>query len=221
MRQFLFLFYFALAGGGSSYAESQDEALQTLLETYQAEEGNIENLLHLDNAVNAAIIDKALTGLEGITLPAWGDGEIVIYEFSDYQCGYCRHMFPQVDEAVTSGQAQVKIIEFPILSELSHKAARYALAAQQQGKYAEFHKALMQGRQLSERTLADAIADNLDIVQAEEYIHSPEVEEQLQRNYQLATLLKVSGTPAFIINGQVIRGALRGDDWHKLLAKPQ
>ena len=66
-------------------------------------------------------------------------------EFFDYNCGYCKKAFVDVAQAIEKDK-QVKLVlkEFPILSKGSEEAARVALAAKMQGKYWEFHRAMLE-----------------------------------------------------------------------------
>lgn len=77
------------------------------------------------------------------------DGDVTVVEFFDYNCPYCRRVKPEI-EALLAEDPNVKLVyrEWPILGEGSVFAARAALAAREQGKYEEFHWALMgmQGR---------------------------------------------------------------------------
>ena len=72
------------------------------------------------------------------------DGDVTVVEFFDYNCPYCKQAAPEVD-ALLQADKNVRLVlrEWPILSEGSAFAARAALASRAQGKYAEFHEALM------------------------------------------------------------------------------
>ena len=70
-------------------------------------------------------------------------GTVTLVEFSDYACTYCRQSVADVD-ALIAANPDLKVVmrEYPILSPESVDAARMALAAAQQGKYAAFHDAM-------------------------------------------------------------------------------
>ena len=72
---------------------------------------------------------------------------ITIYEFSDYNCGYCKRIFIDL-QAVLAEQPDVRLVvkEFPILAETSVLAAKAAVAAQRQGQFRQFHIAMMTWR---------------------------------------------------------------------------
>ena len=68
-------------------------------------------------------------------------GSLVIYEFSDYNCGYCKRMFPTIQQLLANNDdIRLVIKEFPILSQSSLIAARAGVAAQKQGKFPAFHR---------------------------------------------------------------------------------
>lgn len=131
------------------------------------------------------------------------NGKITVVEFFDYQCQHCVEMTPVIDGLLKSNP-QVKVIfkEFPIRGPLSELASRAALAAKEQGKYVEFHKALMESKQepLTEDviyTLAKSVG--LDVDKLKAAMKSDAIDQQLKANYKLAQQLRLLGTPAFFI----------------------
>ena len=91
-------------------------------------------------------------------------------EFFDYNCGYCKRAFPDVMKMIEDDK-DLKLVmkEFPILGPGSVYAARAALASRKQGKYWEFHLALMAHEGQIDEAVADQIAEavGLDVEQAE------------------------------------------------------
>lgn len=141
------------------------------------------------------------------------EGDITVVEFMDYRCGYCRRAKDAVDQLLEQdGNIRFVVKEFPILGEPSVLASRFAVATQivaGDEAYGAVHDALMaldaepsEGvlRRLA-RTLgleADAIFDEMN---------SDEVTRRLNDTRQLAQHLQITGTPGFIIGGQMLRGA--------------
>src|SRR5690606_24366252 len=73
------------------------------------------------------------------------NGSKVVVEFLDYQCGYCRAAHePSKQMVKADGDLKVILKDLPVLGPLSGVAARAAGAAKLQGKYVEFHNALME-----------------------------------------------------------------------------
>lgn len=137
------------------------------------------------------------------------EGDVTVVEFFDYNCPYCRRVMPEVD-ALVAQDPNVRLVyrEWPILGEGSVFAARAALAARQQGKYEEFHVAMMgmQGRAEEASVLRIARSVGLDIDQLRRDMDAPEVSEHIQTSMELTRALGFSGTPSFVIGDALIPG---------------
>lgn len=153
------------------------------------------------------------------------DGDIVLVEFSDYRCGYCKKAYPDV-QALLEKDGNIKLIvkEFPILGEASILAGRFAVATKLVAgneAYLKLHDELMQARgDVSEgslRRLANGLEIDADAVIAQ--MESDEVTAILARNYQLAQDLQISGTPAFVLGDQMLRGYVPYDAMVEIVAE--
>ena len=151
--------------------------------------------------------------------PAIGEGETLVAEFFDYSCGYCKRMFPAVVKAMEASKVRVVVKEFPILGPNSVLAAEYALAADRQGKYAEFHGKLMTapGRLSPEFLDATATEVGLNLEQLKADAKGPEVQAIIARNRQLARALQITGTPAFFVGETPLRGAVGEEQFMQLV----
>jgi protein-disulfide isomerase len=148
-------------------------------------------------------------------------GDVVVVEFFDYQCPYCIEVAPLIRDAVkTDGNIRLVMKEFPILGPDSMTAARMALASVKQGKYEEFHFALMAATGGLDAEKAFKVAENigLDVAQLRRDLQSPEIDSMLQQNYTLAETLGISGTPFFVIGDEVVSGALTIDTLRQIVA---
>jgi predicted DsbA family dithiol-disulfide isomerase len=89
-------------------------------------------------------------------------------------------------------------------------SARAALAAREQGLYHEYHNALMAHRgELSDDVIFGLAEDvGLDVDQLRKDMESAEVAREITANMELARALGVRGTPAFVIGGELIPGAV-------------
>ena len=137
-------------------------------------------------------------------------GKVTLVEFTDYACTYCRQSVADVD-ALIAAHPDLKVVmrEYPILSPESVDAARMALAAAQQGKYAAFHGAMYRlGPPSAEAIAAAAKEAGVDLALARTAIDSGMFDAQLQANAVLASQLGVSGTPGWIIGDQMLNGAV-------------
>ncbi len=142
------------------------------------------------------------------------DGNVTLVEFFDYRCGYCRRALPDV-MALKETDPQLRIVmkEFPILGPDSVIAARAALAARKQGKYAVFHEALMQAEGSLDEARILAVADEvgLDLDRLRGDMEAPEINATLRRNFELAEALGIRGTPAFVTRNDLVPGAVGAD----------
>ncbi len=139
-------------------------------------------------------------------IPAAGNakGDITIVEFSDYQCPHCKTSHVHLERAAKEdGRIRLVFKSWPIFGEQSVYAAQMALAAREQNKYNEAHRALMlvKGQITPERTqkaLADA---GIDVARAQDYLNKnvKTIGAILKRNHDQAEAFGFQGTPAFII----------------------
>lgn len=144
------------------------------------------------------------------------EGDVTVVEFFDYNCGYCKQVTPSIQTLLeTDDGVRYVFKEFPILGPGSVLASRAALAVWnlEPEKYLPFHVALMTNRgSMSEQKILD-IGERVGIdpatLQAE--MQKPEIEEQLRANVELGQRINVRGTPAFIINGEIVPGAVSLD----------
>ncbi len=137
------------------------------------------------------------------------DAPIVIVEFFDYRCPYCHAAMEWVaDLARTRNDVRVVFKEFPILSEASRESARAALAAMPQGRYWQFHRALMgfRGDLTSERIDQLARQSGIDVPRMRRAMDNPEVTRLLEDNRAMAIDMQNTATPLFIINGEMVAG---------------
>ncbi len=136
------------------------------------------------------------------------EGEIVLVEFFDFSCGYCKSIAP-VLEKIATDNPNVKIIarELTFLGPISQYAAKANLAAKEQGKYAEVHKALIthEGR-LSEAKIDElAVLAGVNLEQLKADMNSDKVAQQLAKTNELAGRIKVRGVPTLILNDEVLQ----------------
>jgi protein-disulfide isomerase len=141
-------------------------------------------------------------------------GKVTLVEFFDYNCGYCKRAFPDVMKMAESDKdLRLVMKEFPILGPGSVYAARAALASRKQGKYWEYHIALMAHEGRIDEAVADQVAEasGIDVKKLKADMEADEITQIITRNMQLADSLKIQGTPAFIIDETVIPGAVGYD----------
>ena len=149
------------------------------------------------------------------------NGDVVIVDFNDYQCPYCKRTH-QAMKSVVAADGKVKTIykDLPILGEASKVAAVAALAAVKQGKHTAFHNALMEftGKLDRDKILDIASSVGIDRAQLEKDMEDPKLKRTIERNLELASALGIRGTPAFVIGKQFVPGAVDAAALKQLIA---
>ena len=150
------------------------------------------------------------------------DGALVVYEFSDYNCGYCKRVFGPIQNVLAEDDnIRFVVKEFPILAQSSMLAAQAAIAAQAQGVFPKYHVTMMTNPgAISMDTILAAAKDagaDLDLLQRD--MRSPETAAVINRTRQSAEQLKISGTPGIVIGSTVIPGAISEDELRRLIAE--
>ncbi len=148
------------------------------------------------------------------------NGDVTIVEFFDYNCGYCKSVFHPIRDAILQdGNIRFVFKDFPILGDSSLFAAKAALAAGKQGKYVEYHTALMDHRGPKDDASITAMATKLglDLARFKADMNSPEIQQQLEADIKLGQTLGVNGTPAFVVGDKFYPGALDADSFKKLV----
>ena len=167
---------------------------------------------------------KAIKLLKGIKNPGVfrKQADVTIYEFFDYNCGYCKSVVKTIMDVLSvDKKINFVFVEFPILSEQSYIAAKAALASKKQGLYNQFHLSLMKikGRVDKEKVFSTAKKVGLDIDKLKLDMINPEIEQNLMKNREIAKLLGLNGTPAFIIGDIIYPGALESNNLKELIKK--
>jgi protein-disulfide isomerase len=183
-----------------SYILEHPEILPEAMERLQARESG-KQVASAGDALNAPFPGAVLGN------PA---GSITLVEFTDYACGYCRASVAEV-EALIAANPELKVVirELPILAPTSADAARWALAAAEQGKFEAFHKAMFAaGRPAADTIEGAATRAGLDLARARKTIAEPRVEAEIKRNLDLARQLRIDGTPSWVIGEQLLAGAV-------------
>lgn len=137
------------------------------------------------------------------------DAPIVIVEFFDYRCGFCHAALEWVtDISRTRRDVRIVLKEFPILSAESMEASRAAIASMPQGRYWQFHRALMAYRGELNSPRIDQLAreSGIDVARMRRAMESEDVTRVLQDNRALAIEMQNTATPLFLINGELIAG---------------
>jgi protein-disulfide isomerase len=195
------LFALTGLGGGATrdWLLAHPEILPEMAEAYQANESK---------ARLADVSDDVTRPFPGAVLGN-PKGTVTLVEFTDYGCTFCRQSVADV-KALIAANPDLRVVmrEWPIFAG-SQEAARMALAAAQQGKYAAFHDAMFLHGPPSEATIAIAAkAAGLDMDAARAFAGSRAADFELEKNIALARQLGFDGTPSWVAGDKVFAGAI-------------
>ncbi len=144
------------------------------------------------------------------------DGDVTLVEMFDYNCSYCRGALPDLATLIAEDpNLRVVLKEFPILSQDSVDAARVGvLVSREDVDYWTFHEALFTGRGPVTGAAALAAASELGLsaVDLELRMNDESVSSAIQKSYDIARGLNVTGTPTYIIGDEIIPGAIGIDE---------
>ena len=148
-------------------------------------------------------------------------GDVTVVEFFDYNCGWCKKAIDDVVK-LTKADPKVRVVmkEFPIFGEASSLAAKAAMASVKQGKYWEFHTALMREKQVTKENLFP-IAEKvgLNVAKLKTDMADPKLEEALKETTQIAQALGIEGTPGFIVDSKINVGYLPAEGLQQMIGE--
>ena len=156
-----------------------------------------------------AMVKQNEAALNAENAPVQGDlnSKIVLVEFYDYACGYCRRLFPEMNKVIAEN-SDVKVLYRPLafVSPHSEYAARAVLAASLQGKFVELHTALMTVQKPLSVELVDELAEKagINVEQMKKDMSSDDVNAAFEANNNLAANIQLGGVPTVILNGEMI-----------------
>ncbi len=147
------------------------------------------------------------------------DAPVVMVSYSEFQCPFCGRFARETEPTlikkyVKKGTLRIEWRDFPYLGEESTAAAMAGRAAAQQGRFWAFHDAMYADQQppnsgrLSEDFLVGVARKvGLDTAEFRRTMRTRKVAEDVQRDFVEGQSAGVTGTPAFVVNGQAIVGA--------------
>ncbi len=164
-------------------------------------------------AAGSLIASLGTTLTHAPTDPVAGNpqGSVTVVEFFDVRCPYCRRMLPVMADLLHSDRdLRVVYKDIPILGPASLLGAKALLAAQAQGGYLKLKDAVMTGpADVTMETLhAAATKTGLDWDRLQKDMTDPAVQQHIDANLELAHRLDIQGTPAYVVGGRLLPGAL-------------
>ena len=153
------------------------------------------------------------------------EGDIIIVEFMDYKCGYCKKAYPEVANLLTTdGNIRYIIKEFPILGEQSMLAAQFAIATKivaGDDAYETVHNTLMEFRGDVTPDMLTKLGESLDLDTAAITVemNGAAVAKVINDNRLLGDAMQISGTPTFVVEDQMLRGYVPFDQMVQIVAQ--
>jgi len=170
-----------------------------------------QGLQRLQERQYASVIDANRADYETPYGGAWAgakNGDVVLVEFFDYACGFCRKSNADLDRLLKE-DPKLKIVwrDWPILGPDSEAAAKVSLAAAAAGRFKPFHDAVFAAGRPSPSAVATA-EQTAGLAAA---APPKDADAELARNYDLARAVGANGTPTFVVGDKVLRGAVGYD----------
>jgi protein-disulfide isomerase len=134
-----------------------------------------------------------------------GSSNLVMIEFSDYQCPYCgqyaRETFPKIRELYVNGnKMDYVMVDMPLPShKLAPKAAEAVRRADEQGKFWEMHEQLMAKQDMLDKPSFYAANLNLSLPKFEECLNSGKYAGKIKSDIEMAGKLGMKAVPGFIL----------------------
>ena len=146
------------------------------------------------------------------------DAPVIIEEFSDFRCYYCRQFSLDtepalVEDYIATGQVYFIYRQFP-LGQASIPASEASICAAEQNLFWDYHDVLFANQDESDpnalskrRLIAYAESIGADIEEFESCLAEGRTKDAVQADYQAAQAAGVESTPTFFVNGLEISGA--------------
>jgi protein-disulfide isomerase len=137
------------------------------------------------------------------------DAPVTIIDWSDYACGYCNRVQPTMDRLARLYPGQLRFVHRIMpLDDDDTTAAEAALAAAAQGRFRPMHARLYGAYGRVDRTAVELVARELglDMIRFRADLDAGTYRKKIADDAAAARALGVPGTPAFFINGRILRG---------------
>ncbi|MEM9469291.1 MAG: DsbA family protein [Pseudomonadota bacterium] len=215
-----------------TFTEEQKAELKTMLDAYLKENGELilksvnsfqAKQLQEQQKAQAEKVKKFAADLKNdSSLPIAGnpEGDITVVEFFDYNCGYCRKALEEIEKLLAEDdQVKVVLIDMPILGPQSQEASKWSVAAANQGKYFEYHRAIMNHNGPKDISALKKLAKDvgLDVKELEKDKESIPVGNMIKANLDKARELGIQGTPGFMIEDEVARGFITAEQMKSII----
>ncbi len=150
--------------------------------------------------------------LEGAPAKGPKNAPVTIVAFSDFQCPFCSRVVPTLKEIEKQYEGKVKVVfkHQPLPFHNNAKpAAMASMAANEQGKFWEYHDKLFANQGSLDRDALDRYASELglDMGKFKAALDSNKYDAYVTADSNEGMKIGANGTPTFFINGRQVVGA--------------
>ena len=168
-------------------------------------------------ASNREAIQKPFAG-------AWAgaaDGDVVLVEFFDFNCPFCRQGAADVDRLLAE-DAKLKVVfrDMPVLGPESERFAQASLSAANQNRYRKFYMSVFQGQGVlsQERLIRTVRQAGMNEAQVARDLNSKALKGEIEMNLSLGRALGITGTPSYVVGDRILSGAVGYDALKEAIA---
>ena len=141
------------------------------------------------------------------------EAKVTIVKASEYACPFCQRVEPTLEQLLKDYPGQIKIVykDYIVHPNSATVPAHAACAAHEQGKFAEYNKAIWEhafGKDTTEPKMIELATNlklNIDKFKAD--MASDKCKQGVANDQKMLSAVGVTGTPAFYINGRFLSGA--------------
>ena len=189
--------------------------LQQALKQAKLQEGRQEYLKHLREQAGVSILlrpPKVEVAYDPARLRGNPWAPVIIVEFADFQCPFCRQAQPTLNNLLAKYKGRVSLAyrDYPLrgIHAQGQLAAEASRCAGEQGKFWEYHDLLFANPDKLNRDglVEHARSLKLDEKQFASCLSSGKYKAKIEEDLQEGIRAGVVGTPGFFINGSFLSG---------------
>ena len=213
-------------------AMSEDEAKERLrlgleaearMRNYRDAVSKLKQNARIELSLTEPRLPPGGVSLEGAPALGGAEAAVVVIEFSDFQCPFCKKSQGALKKVLQTYGNQVRLVFKHLPLEIhseSFASARAAFCAGEQNSFWQYHDALFAADQLSPEKFKRMAADlGLDPAAFTACFESERSRAAVLKDVREAARLGVNATPTFIVNGTLRQGALGFNDFSAIVAR--
>src|SRR5262252_3085499 len=140
------------------------------------------------------------------------NAKVTLVAFSDFQCPFCSRAVPTLKQVEDEYKGKIRIAfkQMPLpFHDKAHLAAEAALAANEQGKFWQYHDKLFANQQALDRPSLEKYAEELglNMTKFRAALDSGRYKDKVDQDAKEGAAVGATGTPTFFINGSRLVGA--------------